>query len=211
MARVNFNNVPDNNFESFEPLPIGKYPCVLAVDNIQRDSSGQPMTNIEGQPVIRTTGAGDEFWNVTATILDGPHIGRYVRDNFSFGAKAVPRLKIVLKRAGIIQGDETNYNCQPDELDGTCWWVEVEKLEQRKKKGADGTLIPQFRKDGKTPILDPKVHYAGYTPMTPDETIQLKAKFAKWQAEKKAKDDEDGGEGGPGSGDGTADDSGVPF
>lgn len=210
MARVNFNNVPDNNFESFEPLPIGKYPCVLTVDNIQRDSSKQPMTDVEGKPVIAKTNAGDEKWSVKATILDGPHVGRWVLDNFSFGDKAVKRVKIVLTRAGIIQGNETDYDCQPDEIDDTCWWVEIDRLEPR--KNADGSV--KTRKDGKA-IVDPRVAFAGYTPMTSEEAIRLKAKYAKWQAEKAAKEaaveSESEGAAGNAGDSGTADDSNVPF
>lgn len=175
--KINWSKVEDNS-ANFEPLPINKYPCVLSVDNRQRDTQGNVMTNGDGQPAILHTKSGDEKWSIKATVLDGPHVGRWVTDNLSFG-KAVKRAKIVLMRAGIIDENTTDYDASPEELDGTYWWVDVDKHEVRMNE--DGT--PKLRKDLK-PILDPKVGFAGYTPLTAQEAKKYRESFAAWQARK---------------------------
>ena len=173
---VNFGKVADN--DNFEPLPVAKYPCVLEVSNTQKDSSGGVMTGEGDKPAILHTLAGDEKWDIKATILDGKHAGRWIRDNLSFGEKAVKRVKTVFVRAGIIEGDE-KHNCTPDELDGTYWWVEIDRHEPRTNK--DGT--PKLRKDGK-PIVDARVGFAGYTPMTPQEAKRYRESYQAWLAHK---------------------------
>jgi hypothetical protein len=198
MPRVNFANVQDNT--EFEILPLGKYPCVLAVSNEQKDSSGQVMKDAENNPAIRHTNAGDERWDIKATILDGKHTGRWITDNLSFGEKALKRVKIVFVRAGIIEGDEA-HDCTPDELDGTYWWVEIDRQEARTNK--DGT--PKLRKDGK-PILDPRVGFAGYEPMSPQEAKRYRESYAAWLAKKNGQSAENGAESGAEAGD-----SDVPF
>lgn len=197
MPRVNFANVADNT--EFEVLPLAKYACVLAVSNEQKDSSGQVMKDAENNPAISHTSAGDEKWDIKATILDGKHTGRWIRDNLSFGEKALKRVKIVFMRAGIIEGDE-QHDCEPGELDGTYWWVEVDRHEARTNK--DGT--PKLRKDGK-PILDARVGFAGYEPMTPQEAKRYRESYAGWLAKKNGQAADNGaGEGEEGSSD-------VPF
>jgi hypothetical protein len=175
--KINWQKVPDGS--NFEPLPIGKYPCVLAVDDRQRDAQGDVMKDVDGNDATVHTNAGDEKWNIKATILDGPHAGRWVLDNLSFGEKAVKRAKIVLKRAGIIDDETTEYDAQPEELDGTYWWIDIDRHEARVNK--DGT--PKLRKDGK-PIVDPKVGYAGYETMSPQDAKRYREKFAAWEARK---------------------------
>jgi hypothetical protein len=175
--KINWQKVPDSS--NFEPLPIAKYPCVLAVDNKQRDAQGDAMKDVDGNAATVHTNAGDEKWNIKATVLDGPHVGRWVLDNLSFGEKAVKRAKIVLKRAGIIDDETTDYDAQPEELDGTYWEIEVDRHEARMNK--DGT--PKLRKDGK-PIVDPRVGYAGYTPLSPQDAKRYREKFAAWEARK---------------------------
>jgi hypothetical protein len=175
---VNFGQVKDN--QEFEPLPIAKYPCVLAVTNIQTDSNGEVVKDIDDQPAIMHTKGNDEKWEIKATILDGKHTGRWIRDNLSFGEKAVKRVKILFQRAGLIEGDET-YDCEPAELDGTYWWVDIDRHEPRKER--DGK--PKMRKDGK-PITDARVGFAGYAPMTPQEAKRYRESYQAWEVKKAA-------------------------
>jgi len=195
MPRIDFSKVADN--DNFEPLPVGKYPCVLAVDNIQRDAEGNPLRDAEGRPAVRHTNAGDESWGIKATILDGKFVGRWITDSLSFGEKALKRVKIIFTRAGIIESDE-QHDCQPDELDGSYWWVDVDRHEQRKNR--DGT--PKLRKDGK-PITDARVAFAGYEPMSPQEAKRYRESFAAWQARKNGQAADAGAD--------EADDDKVPF
>lgn len=186
MPRVAFGQVEDH--KEFEPIPIGKHPCVVAVTNVQTDSEGNPMKDAEGNPAIRHTNAGDESWNVKATILDGKHIGGFLFDNLSFGAKAVKRVKVIFSRAGIIEGDET-HDCEPGELDGTYWWLEVDRHEARINK--DGT--PKLGKNGK-PLTSAKIGFAGWYPMDPKDAKKYREQFAKWEA-RQAEKNADNGEG----------------
>lgn len=195
MPRVDFGKVADN--EGFEPLPIAKYPCVLAVSNEQKDSAGQVMKDAENNPAISHTVAGDEKWEIKATILDGKHTGRWIRDNLSFGVNALKRVKIVFTRAGIVEGDET-HDCEPAELDGTYWWVDIDRHEARMNK--DGT--PKLRKD-KKPITDARVAFAGYEPMTPQEAKRYREGYQAWEAKKNGVAAD--------AGEGEADGDQVPF
>ena len=188
--KINWSRVADSS--NFEPLPIAKYPCVLAVTNKQVDAQGGAVKDADGNAATLHTNAGDEKWDIKATVLDGTHTGRWVLDNLSFGEKAVKRAKIVLKRAGIIDDETTDYDAQPEELDGTYWEIEVDRHEARMNK--DGT--PKLRKDGK-PIVDPRVGYAGYTPLSPQDAKRYREKFAAWEARKAdasapEKEDDDG-------------------
>ena len=178
MPKVNFGKVEDR--QEFEPVPVGKYACVLAVDNVQRDTQGNPMTDADDKPILRQTRAGDESWSIKATILDGKYTGRWIQDNLSFGEKALKRVKAVFKRLGIIEGDE-DHDCSPDELDGSYMWVEVGSLEQAKNR--DG--MPKVRKDGK-PMLNPKVAFVGYTMMDAKEVKRYRESYAAWLARKEA-------------------------
>ena len=178
MPTVNFGKVEDQ--KEFEPIPIGKYACVLAVDNVQRDTQGNPVTDIDNKPLLRHTKAGDESWFIKATILDGKHTGRWIQDNLSFGEKALKRVKAVFKRLGIIEGDES-HDCSPDELDGSYMWVEVDRLEAATNR--DGT--PKVRKDGK-PMLNPKVAFVGYTAMDAKEAKRYRESYQAWEYRKQA-------------------------
>jgi hypothetical protein len=197
MPKINWSQVEDAR--DFEPLPIGKYPCVLAVDNKMRDSQGNMITDGNGRPAISTTRAGDERWSIKATILDGPHAGRWVLDSLSFGERALKRAKIVLKRAGIIDDDTTDYDPQPEELDGTYWWVDVDRHEPR--QNADGS--PKLRKDGK-PIMDPRVAFAGYTPMDAKDAKRFRESYEAWKTRKETGASDDNLSAG-------SDDDEVPF
>lgn len=174
--KINWGLVPDA--ENFEPVPIGRYPAILKVDNLKRDQQGNAMTDAEGKPAIRTTNAGDEMWHLEAHILEGKQIGRYIYDQISFGEKALKRAKVILSRAGIIEGDET-YDCQPDELDGTYWWIEVDRHEARMNR--DGT--PKLTKAGK-PIVDPRIAFAGFEAMSPPDAKKYGESYRAWLAKK---------------------------
>lgn len=177
--KIDWGMVEDGS--SFEPLPIGRYPAIIKVSNHQRDAQGEDLKDADGNPVVLTTLAGDEKWSIKATILDGKHVGRWFTDSLSFGDKALKRAKIILMRAGIIEGNEVGPPPSPEELDDTCWWVEIDRHEARQNK--DGTA--KLRKDGK-PILDVRVAFAGYELMAPAEAKEYRARYAEWQAKKAA-------------------------
>ncbi len=179
MPRVNFGSVPEQ--QDFSPLPLGKYACVLRVTNIAKASDGEPMTDGDGNPATLKSNDGSEKWDLNALVLSGAHVGREIRDNLVFSEKGIKKVKPIFVRAGIVVGDET-HDCQPDEIDGTYWWVEIDKHEQGKNR--DGSL--KFKKDGTTPMLYQKVAFAGYTPMTPTEAKAHREQYAAWLAKKGA-------------------------
>ncbi len=178
MPKVTFGALPEQ--QDFSPLPLCKYPCVLRVTNIAKASDGQVMTDGDGKPATLKTNAGDERWDFNSLVLGGAHVGREIRDNISFGEKAFKRAQIIFIRAGIIEEGAGEHDFQPDELDQTCWWVEIDAHEQGKNR--DGTL--KFKKDGKTPLMYQKVAFAGYTLMQPAEAKKYRAEYDAWLAKK---------------------------
>ncbi|MGA9884091.1 MAG: hypothetical protein WBQ34_10260 [Candidatus Acidiferrales bacterium] len=187
--KINWSRVADSS--NFEPLPIAKYPCVLAVTNKQVDAQGGAVKDADGNAATLKTVAGDEKWRVKATVLDGPYIGRWITDNLPFSEAGLKRTKIVLTRAGIIDDETTDYDAQPEELDGTYWWIGTK---QEARLNADKT--PKLTKDLK-PIIDTKIEYAGYEPMSPQDAKRYREKFAAWEARKAdasapEKEDDDG-------------------
>jgi hypothetical protein len=176
MPKVNFGTIPDQ--QDFTPLPLGKYPCLLRVTNIAKASDGQVMTDGDGNPALLRSNDGSEKWDLNALILGGAHVGREIRDNLVFSEKGIKKVKPIFVRAGIVEGNET-YDCQPNELNETFWWVEIDKHEQGKNK--DNTL--KVTKDGK-PKMYHKVAFAGYTLMQPAEAKKYRAEYDAWLAKK---------------------------
>ena len=180
MPHVDFRQITT---ESYGPVPIDKYPCVVHVEWLKKDEAGNLMTGGDGQPARITTNAGDEMWNLTNYVMDGPHFDKPIYDSVSFGAKALKRAKIILIRAGMMPSDEEctknpalwpmqNQEFQPEELDGTCWWVTIESHEAR--VNSDGT--PKLSKAGK-PLFKAKIAFDGYEPMKKDDAVLFRKNY----------------------------------
>jgi hypothetical protein len=81
MPKIDFNNV--SGISDFAPVPDGDYIC--RVGDIETD----------------VTRAGDELWKMRLIIEAGEHAGRILFDNISFGARALPRVKLVCASCGL--------------------------------------------------------------------------------------------------------------
>ena len=82
MPWVNFPDVDEA--EDFSPLPDGEYLCRLtAID------AGKQTTQ------------GAEMWELRFTVEDDNYRSRAIFDRISFGAKALPRIKLLCSRLGL--------------------------------------------------------------------------------------------------------------
>jgi len=78
--RIDFPNIPDPT--DFNPVPAGRYKCVL------RDVQEQH------------TQSGDDMWRLQFIILEGTYKGRIIFDNMVFSTKAMGRVKLICSRLG---------------------------------------------------------------------------------------------------------------
>jgi len=158
---VNLKAVPDN--QGGGPLPLGKYACRMHVIPNQVDTQGSPMLDGDNNPAPWRTTAGDPMWKLEMLILDGPYKGRKILDQISFGAAALKRVKIIYVRAGLAKGDEEKIDLQPDDLEGTMWYVTIDRLEESKK------INPKTNK----PYMNGKTAFDGYEVMDAETAARL--------------------------------------
>lgn len=134
MPKIDFNNVED--VKGFNPLPDGEYVCRVA--------------GVEEAATQR----GDEMWRVRFVVESGPHKGRYIFDNISFGALAVKRVKLLCSCLGI------DVTCEQDLTPGDvigrtcCVTVATEEYEDQ---------------EGNTKLRN-TVPFAGYEPVEDDDS-----------------------------------------
>jgi hypothetical protein len=81
MPKIDFNTV--SGIADFAPLPDGEYVC--RVGDIETD----------------VTRAGDVMWKMRLIVEAGEHAGRILFDNISFGARALPRVKLMCASCGL--------------------------------------------------------------------------------------------------------------
>ena len=196
MTQVNFREIKDGGDQkSFLP-PIGKYACLMKVDAYKRDSAGSPMTGPDGKPAPHTTSAGDPMWNIELTILDGDYyFDKTLLDNLSFGEKAAGRAAGIFVRAGMMPSveackenpklwPERERNFEPDELDGTLWWVtighEASNKESQKPFLNIGkcTCATCTAATGRNVFVNAKPEFAGYEVMTAAEAKKIRESYA---------------------------------
>jgi hypothetical protein len=124
MPMLNWDNVPTG----FTLIPDGEYKaCVDSID-------------------IKFTAAGDEMWKIKWRIIDGEHTGQMVRDNVSFGLKALPRAKLVLKRLGLDLTGEKMITV--DDVIGRQCWVTVHTSSYKDKKTDKDVPCNAIKYDG---------------------------------------------------------------
>jgi hypothetical protein len=153
--KVNLRDTPDS--QNFGPLPIGKYPCRLTIEAYQKDAQGNLMLDGDGQKTFYRSSAGDPQWKFTCTVLDGPYKGRTIKDQLTFSAGGLKRIKVLYVRGGFARGDEESIELEPDDLDGTFWNIEIDKHEPAVKR--DGS--PSLDKNGKQ-YVNSRIAFAGF-------------------------------------------------
>src|SRR6266851_6673408 len=183
-VHVSFANVSDQ--QDFSLVPIGRYSARLKVDAYQTDSNGQPMTDSNGQPAMFRTGNGDTKWNLTWTILDGPCKDRKILDNLNFSGGGLKRVKVMYVRGGFAEGNEEEIDLEPDDLDNSCWWIEVEhpdpardNYEPKESKYTFDKKLCRcstcLKYDGKKINVFARVGFAGMELMKPAEAVKYQA------------------------------------
>ena len=97
MPRVNFTNVEEA--QDYPLIPDGDQLFkVIRIDTL--DATGD----------TRLSRAGDEQWGVQLEAVDGDHAGRYVWDNWTWGAGSMAgRMKLICKAFGFATDDEVDY------------------------------------------------------------------------------------------------------
>jgi hypothetical protein len=178
-VKVNFNQVPDQ--ADFSLPPIGRHPARLEIDAYQKDAQGNFMTGPDGKPVFKRTAAGDTKWDMLWHLLDLPD-DRYVSEGLFFSTKGLKRVKIIFVRGGFATGKEDDIDLEPEDLDGTFWWVEVEhpdpvdslqegaSLKESKytfKAKCDCATCQKY--NGQKVSVYAKVGFAGMNPMRTEE------------------------------------------
>jgi hypothetical protein len=185
--RRSFKDVPDST--GFTLVSAGRHPARMHVDAYQHDAAGNFALDGAGQKVYwETSTSHDPLWKLHMEILDGDHRGATVDDNLNFSSGGMKRVKVVYKRGGFATGDEEDIELEPEDLDGSCWWITVEhevsidfktKEERPRKRGefsANGcTCATCVKYDGKDVYVQHKITFDGFEPMAAKEA----AEFAK--------------------------------
>jgi hypothetical protein len=185
--RINFREIPDSSGGDFGTLPMGKYPALLKVDGYQHDAQGNFALNGEGKKVYWTTGAGDAKWNLMWEILnlDG---NRRLLDNLNFSKGGSKRVKVLYTRGGFAEGDEEDIDIEPEDLDGTYWWIDVDKHELRTDFARGGAVKESkytFKAkdckcevcrvyDGQKVNVDARIGFAGFELMDPKDAAKFR-------------------------------------
>ncbi len=130
---VNFSQVPDR--KDFSLLPIGRYAAQLVVKAYQTDGQGQFMTDGQGNKQHFLTTSGDIKWNLEWHLMEPAHKDKPpIGDSLSFGA-ALWRVRMLWVRGGFAEGKEDTINLEPEDIDGSCWWIDVMHRDPARKDG----------------------------------------------------------------------------
>lgn len=154
-------------------LPIGRYPARLKMDAYKHGPSGQFATNGAGDKVYwETEGDKSPKWNLEWNILNGLHVGDAVKDSISFG-KAKNRALCLLKRGGLVEDDFVG-DVEPEDLDGTYWWITIDhqasNKESRREFKANGCDCKTCQEtEGKKLFVNSRVTWAGFELMDPKD------------------------------------------
>lgn len=182
--RYNFKEIPDGN--DFGLIPLGKYPARLHVDAYQHDSEGNYMTDGAGDKCFWQTGNKDDMWKLTFDILDTEHAGRKIFDNLNFSKGGLKRVKAMFMRVGY--GEDYEGELDPDDIDGSYWFVEVDEHELQinysdgstrtskytfKNKGCACAVCTKY--DGQKVDVKAKIGFVGFQPMEAKDAAMYKA------------------------------------
>jgi len=193
--RYNFANIADS--QDFGLIPMGRYPARLHVDAYQHDTEGNFMTDGAGDKCFWQTNKGDDLWKLTFDVLDTEHAGRKVFDNLNFSQGGLKRVKIIFMRVGY--GDDYEGELDPDDLDGSYWFINVDSHEVYENarspskyifKNKNGCKCETCRtyevhpaesckvceKDGGHKVrVNAKIGFAGFDPMPAKDAAMYKA------------------------------------
>jgi hypothetical protein len=185
MPTVNLKQVQES--QDFSLIPIGRYPAKLQVDAFLHDAAGGPMLDSAGDPARRTTQNGDEMWNLEWYLLDPRYVGKKILDNLNFTPGGLKRVKVMYTRGGFAGGDEESIDLEPEDIQGTYWWIQVDhpdpadKLKEGQslriakythKRGACD-CVTCMKYDGKNVSIFPRVGFAGMEPMKAEDVVRF--------------------------------------
>jgi hypothetical protein len=176
--RINFKDVPDS--QDFGTIPLGLYPALMKISAYMVDDQKNFALDGSGQKVFWTTSKGDPMWKMVLEIVDGPHKGREIFDNLNFSPGGLKRVKVIYVRGGFAEGDEEDIDIEPEEIDGTYWWIDVDRHEAGTKeskytfKNRGCGCETCKANDGKKVNINPRIAFAGFEPMKAADAARYK-------------------------------------